>query len=91
MKECYDGYNIAEKDLEMRGPGDFIASSQGARQHGAFSFKLAGLCSDTLLLDKVFKLAEETLDTVSVFDNTEYSALAKAVLNVSISNFDTKN
>lgn len=91
MHSVSNGYEIAKYDLEMRGPGDFIASSQGARQHGAFSFKLAGLCSDTLLLDKVFKLAEETLDTVSVFDNTEYSALAKAVLNVSISNFDTRN
>lgn len=42
------GLEIASKDLELRGPGDFFPSSSGAstRQSGEFSFKLASLCTD---------------------------------------------
>ena len=43
LKSSYDGYSIAEKDLAMRGPGDFLRnSSDGAiRQSGGIRFRLA--------------------------------------------------
>ena len=52
MRSCYDGYTIAEKDLEMRGPGDFLRNrSDGAfRQSGGVRFRLAELCDDRELL-----------------------------------------
>ena len=61
--ESTDGYYIAEKDLELRGPGDFFAhSSSGAiRQHGEFSFRLANLCSDTKTFEMAFETAKEIL------------------------------
>ncbi|MBO5416286.1 MAG: ATP-dependent DNA helicase RecG [Clostridia bacterium] len=60
MRSTYDGYAIAEKDLEMRGPGDFLHSSDSAdiRQSGGVRFRLAQLCDDTGLLKCAFAEAE---------------------------------
>ena len=43
-----DGFKIAEKDLEIRGPGDI----QGTRQSGALNFKLANIVDDREILEK---------------------------------------
>ncbi len=61
MRTTYDGYEIAEKDLLLRGPGDFFASSKeaGMRQSGGFDFKLASLCDDSELLLSAFRIAKE--------------------------------
>lgn len=49
-----DGFKIAEKDLELRGPGDI----EGTRQSGALNFKLANIVSDKDILVKAKKEAE---------------------------------
>ena len=61
MCNTYDGYAIAEKDLEMRGPGDFVMSSADphVRQSGGVRFRLAELCDDTGLLKLAFADAAE--------------------------------
>ncbi len=61
MRTTYDGYEIAEKDLLLRGPGDFFASvsDDSMRQSGGFEFKLAKLCDDSELLTKAFSAAKE--------------------------------
>ena len=63
MKECYDGYSIAEKDLEMRGPGDFLRGNGDAsvRQSGGVRFRLAELCDDSGLFRTAFAEAKEIL------------------------------
>jgi ATP-dependent DNA helicase RecG len=48
MCSTNDGFKIAEKDLELRGPGDI----QGTRQSGALIFKLANIVDDRGLLDQ---------------------------------------
>ncbi|HJV19690.1 MAG TPA: ATP-dependent DNA helicase RecG [Sediminibacterium sp.] len=49
-----DGFKIAEKDLEMRGPGDI----EGTRQSGALNFKLASIVNDKGLLELAKQKAE---------------------------------
>lgn len=63
MRTTYNGFEIAEKDLEMRGPGDFFTSSDtGLRQSGGLEFKLASLCSDTNLTALAFAAARKLIN-----------------------------
>ena len=48
-----DGFEIAKKDLELRGPGEFF----GHRQHGALCFRMADAMGDVKLLEKTKELA----------------------------------
>ena len=59
----HDGYEIAEKDLSLRGPGDFLRASGGVglRQSGALTFRVADLCRDTELFKNAFADAEQFL------------------------------
>ena len=63
MKSSYNGFEIAERDLQMRGPGDFLKanSSDEIRQSGGLKFKLAELCDDSGLMLKAFEDAKELL------------------------------
>ncbi len=65
MCSTYNGYEIAEKDLVMRGPGDFIrgAGASHVRQSGGLRFKLAELCDDTGLLSRAFADATELVSS----------------------------
>lgn len=58
MASTNDGFKIAEKDLEIRGPGDI----EGTRQSGELNFKLADLLQDKPLLDAAKTWAEKILD-----------------------------
>ena len=62
MRTTYDGYEIAEKDLTQRGPGDFLApaGSAGIRQSGGF--RLADTWSDSELMNHAFAYAREMLE-----------------------------
>lgn len=53
-----DGFKIAEKDLEMRGPGDI----EGTRQSGALNFKLASIVNDKGLLELAKEKAESLVE-----------------------------
>ena len=51
LRDEHNGYAIAERDLEIRGPGDFLAQSGGKiRQSGDVDLKLAEMVSDRELL-----------------------------------------
>lgn len=63
MKRSHDGYEIAERDLAMRGPGDFLRGVSGGevRQSGGVRFRLAELCEDSGLLSAAFDEARALL------------------------------
>ena len=53
LRETGDGFLIAEKDLELRGPGEMM----GTRQTGQIQFKIADIERDVELLDRVQQVA----------------------------------
>jgi ATP-dependent DNA helicase RecG len=63
MCDCYNGFEIAEEDLKLRGPGDFLAFSANAsiRQSGSLDFNLADMCEDSDLMSAAFAAAQEFL------------------------------
>jgi ATP-dependent DNA helicase RecG len=58
MAETNDGFEIARRDLDIRGPGEFL----GSRQSGAALLRFADLSVDTELLAWAQKLAPRMLD-----------------------------
>lgn len=59
MTATNNGFEIAEKDLELRGPGEIA----GTRQSGALNFKLASIVQDRQLLETTRSLAAELLES----------------------------
>ena len=57
LRETNDGFRIAEKDLELRGPGEVL----GTRQTGMLQFRVADLARDEGLLDRIPAVAERLL------------------------------
>ncbi|MCV2352879.1 ATP-dependent DNA helicase RecG [Paucibacter sp. B2R-40] len=58
MAETNDGFEIARRDLDIRGPGEFM----GARQSGAELLRFADLQEDSVLLQAARRLAPQLLD-----------------------------
>lgn len=58
MCSTNNGFLIAEKDMELRGPGDI----EGTRQSGALNFKIANIVEDKSLLDQSKIFAEELIN-----------------------------
>jgi len=57
MRETTDGFEIARRDLEIRGPGEFL----GARQSGQAMLRFADLETDSWLVDKARDVAHALL------------------------------
>ncbi len=89
MHTCYDGYEIAERDLMLRGPGDFFSSYTGEniRQSGGFEFKFASGCDDKELFDAAFIAAKSIAKDDPALTKAEHISLrnemAKRVMRVS--------
>lgn len=73
MAKTSDGFQIAEEDLRLRGPGDFF----GERQHGLPGLKVAGLGCDTKLLQEAQGAADALLERSPNLE--PYPALAERV------------
>ncbi|MBC7866908.1 MAG: ATP-dependent DNA helicase RecG, partial [Gloeobacteraceae cyanobacterium ES-bin-316] len=58
MVATNDGFKIAEKDLEIRGPGEI----EGTRQSGALNFKLASIVLDKAMLEVAREEVEKILN-----------------------------
>jgi ATP-dependent DNA helicase RecG len=60
LTETNDGFEIAERDLELRGPGDFF----GTRQSGMPTLRVGDLVRDHLLMEEARREAAAALDDV---------------------------
>ena len=63
LRQTNDGFVIAEKDLQLRGPGELL----GTRQTGIASFRMADLARDADLLPQVHALADDLLQTCLLY------------------------
>ena len=70
-----DGFQIAEEDLAMRGPGDFF----GSRQHGLPAFKMASLVTDVAVLKQAQEACAESLQTEKLVSDPEYRPLLSRI------------
>jgi ATP-dependent DNA helicase RecG len=57
LRETNDGFAVAQKDLELRGPGEVL----GTRQTGLMRLRIADLLRDADLLPTVIAVSEELL------------------------------
>lgn len=74
IETIYDGFQLAQKDLEMRGPGDFL----GTRQSGFPEMRLADL-TDLRLLEIAREAAERLAERDPDLQAPEHRRLAEAV------------
>ena len=70
-----DGFVISEKDLELRGSGEFF----GTKQHGIPEFKIANLFEDIAILKQVQGIAMEIIDNDPLLEKDENRLLKKLV------------
>ncbi len=75
MEQTTDGFKIAEEDLAIRGPGEFI----GVRQSGLPDFRVANIVRDGLILNEAKVDAFALTDKDPFLEKPEHAAL-KAVL-----------
>lgn len=71
MERTTDGFKIAEFDLEMRGPGEFM----GTRQSGLPGFKMANLVRDISILQEAREAAFEVLRKDAQLKHADNQAL----------------
>ena len=70
-----DGFQIAEEDLRLRGPGDFF----GKRQHGLPQLKVADFATDVALLQEAKQAAEELAAADPELRRPEHAPLRRRV------------
>lgn len=75
MVEMTDGFRLAEKDLELRGAGDFF----GKKQSGMPEFKVADLVHDYRALETARQDAATLVASNDFWQNSQYDALRRSL------------
>ena len=73
MEETNDGFRIAEADLKLRGPGDFL----GTKQSGLPDFKTADIVEDQLILQQAKSFAQQII-------NVDFELLSPSYVHLKI-------
>jgi ATP-dependent DNA helicase RecG len=77
MCETNDGFRIAEKDMELRGPGEI----SGTRQSGVLEFKLADIVRDKEILQQAVEAARDLLITDPELDLPHHAVLRDELMH----------
>lgn len=86
MCSLHDGFQIAEKDLELRGPGDFFSTTgaTGMRQSGELHFRLAEPGDGLSHLRNAFAAASEIIQANPHLEGSEFALLRERVAQMSM-------
>jgi len=85
MTATCDGFEIAEADLKLRGPGDL----EGTQQSGmAFDLKLANLARDGALIEHVREIAKEIIEQDAELSRPENQLLGRMLRRLKKSEYD---
>ena len=76
MQKTNDGFIISEKDLELRGPGEFF----GTRQHGIPDLKIANLYRDMDILKLAQQVSYEILKEDRLLKMEQHTALGEKIM-----------
>ncbi|AUO08243.1 ATP-dependent DNA helicase [Paenibacillus jamilae] len=71
MTDTDDGFEVARRDLDLRGPGDFF----GTKQSGLPEFRLADMVADFEVLEKAREDATDLIKDSSFWTSPQYEAL----------------
>lgn len=77
MSETTDGFELSEKDLELRGPGDFF----GKKQSGMPEFKVADMVHDYRALETARKDAADLVQSEAFWTEPEYKELRQTLVD----------
>ncbi|MCL2078035.1 MAG: ATP-dependent DNA helicase RecG [Oscillospiraceae bacterium] len=75
MTRTSNGFEVANEDLKLRGPGDFF----GSKQHGLPELKTTTFAEDVSLVDQTKELAKRFLDNDAGFKKPEYEKLHQRI------------
>lgn len=78
LQKSTDGFYISEKDLELRGPGEFF----GTKQHGLPDLKIANLFTDMEILKLAQQKAKNILDEDAILTHEKHSGLRKSIITM---------
>jgi len=78
MTATTNGFEIAEKDLELRGPGEI----EGTRQSGVLNFRLADIVKDKPILDAAKNIAVQIIETDPDLESAENLQLKNYLMSL---------
>jgi ATP-dependent DNA helicase RecG len=78
MVRTNDGFEIAEVDMQLRGPGDM----EGTRQSGILNLKLSDLTKDGAILSKARDVAKSVLEEDENLSSTKNAAIRKEFISL---------
>ncbi len=91
MTKTNDGFVIAEEDLKMRGPGDFLGT-EGARQSGTgANYRMAAICQDAMIPEAAGEAAAAILDRDPTLSSAEFAPLRQRLANAMNASDTTMN